>query len=505
MSPRIRRYFRGRGLTPLIAVTVAALVCTALLVLVRLRWRPLERADHGAASDINSLMAGQHTLVTIVKDVTLLGSTIAVLAVVAAGAILLLIRRQWRLATYLVVTGAGALVLDPVLKSLVGRLRPVLAHPVAHAPGNSFPSGHALGSLVCYGAIFVVFIPAARGRWRTVFTVVIAVLVALIGISRILLGVHYLSDVLGGWAIGVAWLGRAAGLAVPGRRPATRRVGTVPRPDRRARRAGRQGGQRQRPRRPDHPALVRGTPHADTEPLEPDPQHARHHGGHHRRGGVRLPRIRRRHPTPAAGRVHRDPPGRRGRDVPHGGGHRQTAQAGRAAPRPRLAHLGLPLRARGSGLLPLHRAGSPGHRVRPRLVAVAVPDPGDRLSRPGRDLPLVPRRASSDRHRGQPRLRRALRGGGRPGGRVRVDRVRDHVPHAGRQARRDLRSARQHPAHGQHGVVGGQLTVQADPGQRAVQGGTEREDVGRAARHLAPDHGRVEVLDRAGRADTGDG
>jgi len=207
MSPRIRRYFRGRGLTPLIAVTVAALVFTALLVLVRLRWRPLERADHGAASDINSLMAGQHTLVTIVKDVTLLGSTIAVLAVVAAGAILLLIRRQWRLATYLVVTGAGALVLDPVLKSLVGRLRPVLAHPVAHAPGNSFPSGHALGSLVCYGAIFVVFIPAARGRWRTVFTVVIAVLVALIGISRILLGVHYLSDVLGGWAIGVAWLG----------------------------------------------------------------------------------------------------------------------------------------------------------------------------------------------------------------------------------------------------------------------------------------------------------
>src|SRR6266568_418438 len=210
MSPRIRRYFRGRGLTPLIAVTVAALVFTALLVLVRLRWRPLERADHGAASDINSLMAGQHTLVTIVKDVTLLGSTIAVLAVVAAGAILLLIRRQWRLATYLVVTGAGALVLDPVLKSLVGRLRPVLAHPVAHAPGNSFPSGHALGSLVCYGAIFVVFIPAARGRWRTVFTVVIAVLVALIGISRILLGVHYLSDVLGGWGGPPGWRSRVA-------------------------------------------------------------------------------------------------------------------------------------------------------------------------------------------------------------------------------------------------------------------------------------------------------
>ncbi len=206
MSTHIR-YFRGRRLTPLVAVTVAALAFAVVLLLVRLRWRPLESVDHGTASDINNLIAGQHALVTIVKDVSLLGGTIALSAVVAAGAILLLLRRQWKLATYLVVTGAGALVLDPVLKSLVGRLRPVLAHPVAHAPGNSFPSGHALGSLVCYGAIFVVFIPAARGRLRTVFTVVIAVLVALIGISRILLGVHYLSDVLGGWAIGVAWLG----------------------------------------------------------------------------------------------------------------------------------------------------------------------------------------------------------------------------------------------------------------------------------------------------------
>ena len=228
MSPRIRRYFRGRRLTPLIAVTVAALVFTVLLVLVRLRWRPLERADHGAASDINNLIAGQHTFVTIVRDVTLLGSTLVLSAVIAAGVILLLLRRQWRLAIYLAATGAGAFVLDPVLKSLVGRLRPVLAHPVAHAPGNSFPSGHALGSLVCYGAIYLAFLPAARGRWRTVFTVVIAVLVAIVGISRILLGVHYLSDVLGGWAIGVTWLGvTAAAFELSrraGGRPVTRPV-----------------------------------------------------------------------------------------------------------------------------------------------------------------------------------------------------------------------------------------------------------------------------------------
>jgi undecaprenyl-diphosphatase len=194
-------------LTPLAVITAAALIFTVLLVLVRLQWRPLESADHDAAARLNNLIAGQRTLVTVVRDVTLLGSTLALSVVIAAAVVLLVLRRRWWLAAYLIVTGAGALVLDPVLKVLVGRLRPVVAHPVAHAPGNSFPSGHALGSLVCYGALFLVFLPAARGRWRTCFGIGIAVLIALIGISRILLGVHFISDVVGGWAIGIAWLG----------------------------------------------------------------------------------------------------------------------------------------------------------------------------------------------------------------------------------------------------------------------------------------------------------
>ena len=61
--------------------------------------------------------------------------------------------------------------------------------------------------MVCYGAILLVFLPAARGRWRRVFIAGIITLIALIGISRILLGVHYVSDVLGGWALGITWLG----------------------------------------------------------------------------------------------------------------------------------------------------------------------------------------------------------------------------------------------------------------------------------------------------------
>jgi undecaprenyl-diphosphatase len=199
-----------RTLAPLAIVTAAALLFALMLLLVRLRWPPLESADHGAAARINGLVAGHAGLVTVAKAVTWLGSSGVLWTLIAAAVIVLAIRRRWRLAAYLLVTGAGALVLDPVLKSLVGRLRPVVAHPIAHGAGNSFPSGHSLGSIVCYGALFLVFLPATRGWWSRVFTAAVVTLIAAIGISRILLGVHYLSDVLGAWALGITWLGITA-------------------------------------------------------------------------------------------------------------------------------------------------------------------------------------------------------------------------------------------------------------------------------------------------------
>jgi undecaprenyl-diphosphatase len=199
-----------RTLAPLVVVTAAALVFAMLLVLVRLQWAPLESADHGAAARLNSLVAGHAGAVSVVKAVTWLGSSGVLWTLIGLAVVALAIRRRWRLAVYLLVAGAGALTLDPVLKSLVGRLRPVVAHPVAYGTGDSFPSGHALGSIVCYGALFLVFLPAARGAWRAVFTGVIAALIAAIGISRLLLGVHYLSDVLGAWALGITWLGITA-------------------------------------------------------------------------------------------------------------------------------------------------------------------------------------------------------------------------------------------------------------------------------------------------------
>jgi undecaprenyl-diphosphatase len=201
---------RSANLKPLLVVAFAGVAFAALLVLVRLQWAPLESVDRGTANDLNRLVAPHHVLVSVIKGVTWLGSDGVLWTVIIASALVLAIRRRWWLAAYLLIAGAGALVLDPTLKTLVGRLRPVVSHPVAYGTGDSFPSGHSLGSIVCYGAVLVVFLPATRGRGRTALKWFIVALIAAIGISRLLLGVHYVSDVLGGWAIGLAWLGLTA-------------------------------------------------------------------------------------------------------------------------------------------------------------------------------------------------------------------------------------------------------------------------------------------------------
>nr|WP_240942143.1 phosphatase PAP2 family protein [Planosporangium thailandense] len=172
-----------------------------------MRWLPLDSVDQGLANALNDAVAGRRPLVRALRFVTNLGSHAVLGWLVAIASVLLVVRRRYPLAAYLIVTGAGALILDPVLKRAVGRLRPVVEHPVAHGGGDSFPSGHALGSIIVYGALLLVFSSAMSTRGRRVAAGVVAALVALIGFSRLALGVHFLSDVIGAWCLGVVWLG----------------------------------------------------------------------------------------------------------------------------------------------------------------------------------------------------------------------------------------------------------------------------------------------------------
>jgi undecaprenyl-diphosphatase len=198
---------RSHNLLRVALAGTAALAFALLALLVRARWLPMETVDRGLAHALNEAVAGHRPAVRAMQYLTNLGSHAFLGWLAAIATVLLVVRRRFPLAAYLVVTSVGALVLDPTLKHAVGRLRPVVEHPVATGGGNSFPSGHALGSIVVYGALLLVFAPAFQRRGRRVAAGVVVAVVAAVGFTRLALGVHFLSDVVGAWCLGVGWLG----------------------------------------------------------------------------------------------------------------------------------------------------------------------------------------------------------------------------------------------------------------------------------------------------------
>ena len=211
-SAALRPYehFAWRSLAGLAAIIAAATGFGVLLLLIRSGWPPLASFDRGAVDALNHAVAGNRTVVTVLTAITNLGGRAILLWLVTVSAATMLIRRQYQLTVYLVVTGLGALILDPAIKLLVGRLRPVVPMPIDHAPGNSFPSGHTLDATVFYGVILLVFLPIIPRQLRKPAIGLVIALLAAIGFSRVALGVHYPSDVAGGWLLGVAWLGITA-------------------------------------------------------------------------------------------------------------------------------------------------------------------------------------------------------------------------------------------------------------------------------------------------------
>lgn len=141
--------------------------------------------------------------------VTQLGSLtvlLPLLAVVAAG---WLVRTgRWGVALFFVLAVAGAVVAIDALKDLVERGRPPTQFAVHDASGLAFPSGHTALATVAFGAL--AYIHGSVVRWWSVRVAIWAAAVTvmlLVGFSRLYLGVHWLSDVLGGYALGAVWLG----------------------------------------------------------------------------------------------------------------------------------------------------------------------------------------------------------------------------------------------------------------------------------------------------------
>ncbi len=204
LGPRER--FALRSVAGLMVAVALGAGFGLLAFLVRVNSAPLQRVDQAVADTLNDLVAGNQVLQRVLVAVTDLGGTTVLVWLLVVGVLWLLVRRQPRLAAYVAVTAAGAMILNAVVKELVGRLRPVVETPVYTTPGLSFPSGHAMSSLVSYGVLLLVFAPLLHGVAWGAFIAVVATLVTLIGFTRMALGVHYLSDVLSGWLLGALWL-----------------------------------------------------------------------------------------------------------------------------------------------------------------------------------------------------------------------------------------------------------------------------------------------------------
>jgi undecaprenyl-diphosphatase len=127
------------------------------------------------------------------------------LGVLVVGAFLLR-RRRYHLAIYLVVSTIVGGLVDTWVKLAVGRDRPSLENPVASAAGASFPSGHAMSSTIAYGAMLLILMPVIPPHRRRLAVGAVAAWIVVIGCTRLALGVHYISDVISGVALGAAWL-----------------------------------------------------------------------------------------------------------------------------------------------------------------------------------------------------------------------------------------------------------------------------------------------------------
>jgi membrane-associated phospholipid phosphatase len=206
-------------------VTIGAALAVVALVVFGVISQNVNSQDPLTRFDVSVLETlRRHTTATGVAlgvAISRLGSGLALTILGCAGAVLLAVRREWIVLGGWAAAFTGVGLLDHGLKIAIHRPRPTYFPALIPHPGSwSFPSGHAMGSVVGYGMLAYVLLLVGRGSRPTRATIVAAavVLVIAIGVSRLYLGVHYFSDVVGGYAAGLVWLSACVGAVEIGRR-----------------------------------------------------------------------------------------------------------------------------------------------------------------------------------------------------------------------------------------------------------------------------------------------
>jgi undecaprenyl-diphosphatase len=180
-------------------VAVAAFVpFVVLAVLVGTRWGPLLRLDRRIDLHLNHWASGPDGHAVAWRYLSDVGSPAVLRCVLLVAGVALVVYRRVAAAVLCLGASLGSLALVTAVKDLIDRPRPAVPHHLAAAPGASFPSGHALTAAVT-AFTAVVLTEGLAAVWRAVARVVALVLAAAVSFSRLVLGVHYPSDVVAGW------------------------------------------------------------------------------------------------------------------------------------------------------------------------------------------------------------------------------------------------------------------------------------------------------------------
>jgi undecaprenyl-diphosphatase len=148
---------------------------------------------------------------SVMLEITTLGTgVVLIMLVLVASVFLWLTQHRW--SVYVLLLGVfGAKLLNTLLKNMIARERPSVVEWVTHVRSLSFPSGHAMSSIVVYGTVaYLVARLEPSRRIRHTTWILAGLIVLAIGISRMYLGVHYPSDVIAGYLGGLAWIALVA-------------------------------------------------------------------------------------------------------------------------------------------------------------------------------------------------------------------------------------------------------------------------------------------------------
>ncbi len=166
---------------------------------------PLGGVDHGVALWFHAHLTP--TFVGLLRGITEFGSSEWIGIVLGVAVLFFLFKRWWPSLLIMVVAVPGGMLLNEWIKILVHRHRPFVDGWFVDWSGYSFASGHTIGATLLYGQLALFIFPLIKSRRGRVLVFSAAIFVIiLVGFSRIALGAHYLTDVLGGMFLGTSWL-----------------------------------------------------------------------------------------------------------------------------------------------------------------------------------------------------------------------------------------------------------------------------------------------------------